>query len=150
MRRPILLINGNTITEHIQIKASREHIVKREMNRVDNLLNHLKKHKHLYRKLVIIIAMMFLSGFANPDIILAVDVGTAITKIDTLGKQLLRLVQSIGYWATLILTSKDMLKDLLSGDRKSIGNTVAKGIMIMATIYFLPELFDMMKSLIED
>lgn len=150
MRRPILLVNGSTITEHIQIRTSREYIINKEMNRVDNLLNHLKKHKHLYRRLVIIIAMMFLSGFANPDTVLAVDVETAVSKIDTLGEQLLKLIQAIGYWATLILTSKDMLKDLLSGDRKSIGNTVAKGIMIMATIYFLPELFDMMKSLIED
>lgn len=121
----------------------------KELNRVENLLNHIKKHKRLYSKLVMITAMMLMSGYINPALAYAADVDYAIKRIDTLGNQLLKLARTIGSWTVLLVTTKDCIAQALNGDRKGVGGSVTKGIMIMAVIYFLPELFDMMESIVE-
>ena len=120
----------------------------KEMNRVENLLNHIKKHRRLYSKLVIIVAMMFISGYISPMVAYAADVDNAITKLDTLGNQLLKLARTIGYWTVLLITSKDCIAQAVNGDRKGVGGAVTKGLMIMAVLYFLPELFSMMESIV--
>ena len=121
--------------------------LKKELNRVDNLLNHIKKNKNLYRKLVLIVCVMLISGYLSP--VLAADVDVAITKLDTLGKQLLKLVRTIGYWVVLLITTKDCIAQAINGDKKGVGGAVTKGLMIMAVLYFLPELFSMMESIVE-
>lgn len=121
-----------------------------EMNRLENLLNHIKKHKRLYLKLTMIIAMMFISGYINPSYAMITDVNQAIAKIDSLGQQLLKLTRVIAYWTVLLITSKDCIKEALNGDKKRVGNVVVKGVMVMAVIYFLPELFSMMESIASD
>lgn len=122
----------------------------KEMNKLDNILNHVKKHRRLYTKLVMIVAMMLISGYINPSYAMVADVDQAIRKIDNLGRQLLKLTRVIAYWAVLLITSKDCIKEALSGDKKRVGNVVVKGVMIMAVIYFLPELFSMMESIVSD
>lgn len=125
----------------------------KEMNKLDNMLNNLKKNRGLYMKLVCIVSMMLISGYISPDLCgtatYAADVNEAIAKINGLGEQILDLVRTIGYWTIIIITSKDCIKEALNGDKKGVSGAITKGVMIMATIYFLPELFDMMKSIIE-
>ena len=118
------------------------------MDRVENLLNHIKKHKRLYSKLVMIVSMMLISGYINPILAYAADVDHAITMLDTLGNQLLKLARTIGYWTVLLITSKDCIAQAVNGDKKGVGGAVTKGLMIMAVIYFLPELFSMMESIV--
>lgn len=146
-----LLVNGYTVGEYMNIRRygceSPTNLTK-EMNRLDNLLNHLKKNRRLYLKLVMIVGMMFASGYINP--VFAADVNQAIAKIDNLGNQLLKLTRVIAYWTVLLMTSKDCIKEALNGDKKRVGNVVVKGIMIMAVIYFLPELFSMMESIVSE
>ena len=67
----------------------------KEMDRVENLLNHIKKHKRLYSKLVMIVSMMLISGYINPILAYAADVDHAITMLDTLGNQLLKLARTM-------------------------------------------------------
>ena len=121
-------------------------IFEKESGKVENILNHLKRNKRNYRTLVTIIAIMMMSGHINP--IFAADVNQAIAKIDSLGRQLLNLFQTIAYWAVIISTTRDGIKDAICGDRKAVMSSVTKGIIIMATIYYLPELFDLMKSIV--
>ena len=123
--------------------------LKKEMNRVENLLNHIKKNKSLYRKLVLIVCMMLMSGYLNPVSAYMADVNAAISKLDKLGNQLLKLVRTVGYWVVLLITSKDCIAQAINGDKKGVGGAVTKGLMIMAVIYFLPELFSMMESIVE-
>ena len=123
--------------------------LKKEMNRVENLLNHIKKNKSLYRKLVLIVCVMLMSGYLNPVSAYMADVNTAISKLDKLGNQLLKLVRTVGYWVVLLITSKDCIAQAINGDKKGVGGAVTKGLMIMAVIYFLPELFSMMESIVE-
>lgn len=120
----------------------------KEMNRVENLLNHIKKHRKLYRKLTIIVCIMLISGYFSTIQTYAADVDHAIDKLDTLGNQLLKLARTIGYWTVLLITSKDCIAQAVNGDRKGVGGAVTKGVMIMAVIYFLPELFSMMESIV--
>ena len=123
--------------------------LKKEINRVENLLNHIKKNKSLYRKLVLIVCMMLMSGYLHPISAYMIDVNDAINKLNKLGNQLWKLVSTIGYWVTLLTTAKKCIAQAINGDKKGVGGEVTKGLMIMAVIYFLPELFDMMKSMIE-
>ena len=120
----------------------------KEMNRLDNMLGHLKKNKRLYLKLTMIIAMMFMSGYINPCFAMVTDVNQAISKINSLGTQLLQLIRVIAYWTVLITTSMNCIKEALNGNRKNVGGEITKGVMIMAVIYFLPELFSMMESIV--
>ena len=120
----------------------------KEMNRVENLLNHIKKHKELYRKLTIIVCIMLISGYLSPVSAYMADVDNAIERLDTLGNQLLKLARTVGYWTVLLITSKDCIAQAVNGDRKGVGGAVIKGIMIMAVMYFLPELFSMMESIV--
>lgn len=138
-----ILVNGLTISEQIQ-----EHELKRELGKIENLLNHLKKHRRLYLKLVLIVAMMISSGYINPAYALMVDVNQAINRINKLGNELLRLVRVIGYWTVLLITAKDCIKEALNGDRRNVSNAIVKGLIIMATIYFLPEMFSLMESIV--
>lgn len=120
----------------------------KEMDRVENLLNHIKRHRRLYSKLVLIVSMMLISGYINPIVAYAADVDHAIIMLDTLGNQLLKLARTIGYWTVLLITSKDCIAQAVNGDKKGVGGAVTKGLMIMAVIYFLPELFSMMESIV--
>lgn len=146
-----LLINGYTMSEHMEIRRSYEYQIKKEMNHIENMLNHLKKHKRLYFKLVMIVAMMFMSGYINPaHAATLINVDDAIHKIDTLGDQLLRLMQAIAYWTMIVITGKECLTEAINGNKKGVGNAAIKGVMVMAVIYFLPDLFDMMKGLVTE
>ncbi|MGL5718415.1 MAG: hypothetical protein ACRCX2_35755 [Paraclostridium sp.] len=146
-----LLINGYTVSEHIEIRRSYEYQIRKEMNNIENMLNHLKKHKRLYFKLVMIVAMMLMSGYINPvHAATLINVNEAINKIDTLGNQLLRLMQSIAYWTMIVMTGKECLTEAINGNKHGVGNALVKGVMVMAVIYFLPDLFDMMKSLVSE
>ena len=138
-----ILVNGLTISEQIQ-----EHELKRELGKIENLLNHLKKHRRLYLKLVLIVAMMLSSGYINPAYALMVDVNQAINRINKLGNELLRLVRVIGYLTVLLITAKDCIKEALNGDRRNVSNAIVKGLIIMATLYFLPEMFSLMESIV--
>ena len=120
----------------------------KEMNKVENLLNHIKKHKSLYKKLTIIVCIMLISGYLSPVAAYIGGVDEAISRLDTLGNQLLKVARAIGYWTVLLITSKDCIAQAVNGDRKGVGGAVTKGIMIMAVIYFLPELFSMMESIV--
>ena len=143
-----VLVNGATISEHIKYRNTDEYELKKELGKLENLLNHLKKHRRLYFKLVLIVGMMISSGYINPVFAMAVDVNQAIERINTLGNELLRLTRVIGYWTVLLITSKDCIAQAVNGDRKGVGGAVTKGVMIMAVIYFLPELFSMMESIV--
>jgi hypothetical protein len=142
-----ILVNGLTISEHIKYRSTSEYELKRELGKLENLLNHLKKHRRLYLKLVLIVAMMLSSGYINPAFAL-VDVNEAINRINTLGNQLLKLVRAIGYWTVLLITAKDCIKESLNGDRRNVSNAIVKGLIIMATLYFLPEMFSLMESIV--
>lgn len=144
-----IIINGATIREHIKYRSTEEYELKREFGKLENLLNHLKKNRRLYLKLVLIVSMMISSGYINPVFAASVDVNQAIGRINTLGNELLKLIRAVGYWTVLLVTSKDCIKEALNGDRRNVSNAIVKGLIIMATLYFLPEMFSLMESIVQ-
>ena len=102
----------------------------------------------LYKQLVFIVAMMLMKGYLNPALAYATDVSVAVERLNTLGNELLSLVRTVAYWTVLLITSKDCISQAVNGDRKGVGGAVTKGLMIMAVIYFLPELFNLMESIV--
>ena len=137
-------------TKTYTFKEFRNLELMKEVNKVENILNHIKKHKRLYRKLVLVVTMMLISGYVSPTLAYGTNVDEALTRLDELGNQLLKVVRAIGYWAVLLVTSKDCIAQAINGDKKGIGSAVTKGLMIMAVIYFLPELFSMMESIVSE
>jgi hypothetical protein len=142
-----ILINGYTVTESMKLKMRNKDELIKEMNRLDKVIGHIKRNKKLYMKLVMVVAIMFLSGYISPAHAM-IDVETANEKINLIGRELWKLIQTLGYWTTLLITAKKCLTDAISGNSQAVGNTVMKGVMIMAIMYYLPELFDLMKSIV--
>ena len=164
----MILVNSNTLGEQIKLSAEAKMMnreSKRQLDRelekafgwVENLLNHLKKNKRLYLKLVVMLAMLFIN--VNPWIALPKNIGNvltmsmnideAIAKINKIGTQFLKLANVIAYWVVLLLTGKRCIETAMIGDQKKVINVALQGIVIMGIIYFLPEIFNMMQGLIE-
>ena len=67
--------------------------------------------------------------------------------INVAGEKILGLIRDIGYWVAIILCSKDVLKHLMRGHMESIGSIIAIYGLSFGVLYFLPWLFDLIKSI---
>ena len=134
--------------ESYSFKEFRNQELIKEMRSLEKSLNHIKKHRMLYKQLVFIVAMMLMKGYLNPALAYATDVSVAVERLNTLCNELLSLVRTVAYWTVLLTTSKDCISQAVNGDRKGVSGAVTKGLMIMAVIYFLPELFSLMESIV--
>lgn len=128
-------------------KEFKENELYKEIKKVDKIIEHLKKNKKAYSTLVFTIAFIFFKGYVSPS--LAINPDEAISKIDNIGEQLLKLVRAIGYWAIILITSRDCIREALRGNNHNITGVISKGVIIMGVLYFLPELFDMMESIVK-
>ena len=115
-------------TQTFTFNEFREMELYKEIKKVDKLLEHLKRNKKAYTTLVMALAFVFFKGYISPS--LAINPDEAISKINTIGNQLLKLVRVIGC-------------------NHNVMAIVSRGLIIMAVLYFLPELFSMIESLIE-
>lgn len=70
------------------------------------------------------------------------------TKIDNLGRTILTLVQSIGYWFCIIMASKEILTALLENRSKDVGGIILKHLIAFGGFYALPWCFDLIKELL--
>ena len=129
--------------ESYNFKEFRNQELIKEVRSLEKSLNHIKKHRMLYKNIE-----MFMKGYLNPALAYATDVSVAVERLNTLGNELLSLVRTVAYWTVLLITSKDCISQAVNGDRKGVGGAVTKGLMIMAIIYFLPELFNLMESIV--
>lgn len=134
-------------TQTFTFNEFRELELYKEIKKVDKLLEHLKRNKKAYTTLVMALAFVFFKGYISPS--LAINPDEAISKINTIGNQLLKLVRVIGYWTVILVSSRDCIKEAMRGCNHNVMAIVSRGLIIMAVLYFLPELFSMMESLIE-
>ncbi|MEG1411629.1 MAG: hypothetical protein RSD36_17470 [Terrisporobacter sp.] len=130
-----LLVNGYTVTEHLQLKRNNEFV-----NYIDEAIGHIKSNKKKYIVLVLLIALTVDFSTINA---FAVDTST----IDKAGNEILDLMRKVGYWVTLILCSKDVIKHSMRGHLDSIGTVITLHGIAFGTLYFLPWLFDLIKGL---
>ena len=116
--------------------------VREELSKLDRAIDHIKRNKRKYMVLVTIIALTVdlttISSFA---------LGPGLGAIDAAGGKILELIRRVGYWVAIILCSKDVLKHLSRGHMDSIGGLVAMYGIGYGILYFLPWLFDLIKSI---
>ena len=67
--------------------------------------------------------------------------------INIAGEKILSLIRDVGYWIAIILCSKDVLKHLMRGHLESVGSVIAIYGLSFGVLYFLPWLFDLIKSI---
>lgn len=116
--------------------------VREELSKLDKAIAHIKKNKRKYMALVTIIALT-----VDLTTIDALALAPGLGAIDAAGTKILELVRRVGYWIGIILCSKDVLKHISRGHTESIGAVVAMYGMGYGVLYFLPWLFDLIKSI---
>lgn len=72
---------------------------------------------------------------------------TDLSKIDEAGSSLLHITQTFGYWSCIILCIVEIVKGLSSKDSGSVTRSITKYVIAFGAIYFMPWLFDIIKTL---
>ena len=119
-----------------------EFLNKEDISYLDRAIKHIKRNKNKYMLLVTIVALTIdltaVSSFA---------LAPGTEAINVAGEKILGLIRAIGYWVAIILCSKDVLKHLMRGHMESIGSIIAIYGLSFGVLYFLPWLFDLIKSI---
>lgn len=105
----------------------------KDYNTIDNKIIRNKKAKKF---------MVTLLGVG----LYAQNVFAATKGIDNLGWTLLSLIRHWAYWILLIWCIVDVVKSGLSGDSKKTLPIVLKYVIIFASMYLIPVIFDAVKG----
>ena len=144
-----ILVNGNTISEMItEVREFRKvDLIEcrfetvEDLTLLDKAIGHLKRNRRKYMLLLTIIALTIdlttIPIFAEPG----------LAAIDKAGQKILNLIRRVGYWIAIILCSKDVLKQCMRGHMESVGSIIAMYGLSFGVLYFLPWLFDLIKSI---
>lgn len=132
-----LLINGYTITENLKLNKNNEDIRIAEI-----ILEHLKKNRFAYAKLVLITALML---HYNINFIFANDFASSL---DRVGNQIVSMLASFAKWGCIGMGMKSMVTTLLNGG--NMKQAMTEGIQYWIGylfIQFYPQLFDLFSSI---
>ena len=125
-----------------KVYTVQEFLNKEDISYLDKAIDHVERNKKRYMLLVIVIALTIdlttVSSFALTP---------GVQAIDEAGQKILDLIRRVGYWIAIILCSKDVLKHCMRGHVESIGSVIALYGMSFGVLYFLPWLFDLIKSI---
>ena len=163
----VILINGNTIGEHLEYSKLNREARRRndndmivEAGKVEQLINHVKRNKRLYFKLIVLVATLLFR--LNPvlalpvqtkainSMVMVMDVDAFIEKINRIGGLFRKLFNIIAYWCVLLLTYIRSTETAMLGDPKKVINIAIQGVTIMAIFHFLPEIFDLIEAIALD
>ena len=131
-----ILINGYTVTEHMQLVRSRK-----DIDLVNKAIDHIKANKGMYLKLVLLTALML-----HFDILIYAD--SFGDSLDRVGNQILGMLESVAKWGCLSMGVKDMITTLLNGG--SMKNAINSGLMYLLGYVFIslyPQLFNLFSSI---
>lgn len=120
----------------------REFLNMEHVSYLDKVIDHIKRNKKKYMLLVTIIALTI-----DLSTITSFALTPGVQAIDAAGQKILDLIRRVGYWIAIILCSKDVLKHCMRGHVESIGSVIAMYGLSFRVLYFLPWLFDLIKSI---
>lgn len=120
----------------------REFLNMEHVSYLDKVIDHIKRNKKKYMLLVTIIALTI-----DLSTITSFALTPGVAAIDAAGQKILDLIRRVGYWVAIILCSKDVLKHCMRGHVESIGSVIAMYGLSFGVLYFLPWLFDLIKSI---
>ena len=119
-----------------------EFLNREDISYLDKVIDHIKRNKKKYMLLVTIIALTI-----DLSTITSFALTPGVAAIDAAGQKILDLIRRVGYWIAIILCSKDVLKHCMRGHVESIGSVIAMYGLSFGVLYFLPWLFDLIKSI---
>lgn len=149
-----ILVNGNTVTEMIcdkvvKVRAfSRKDLVKgvtlsnEDINLVEIILDHIKKNKLMYARLILMTALMlhFNMGFAFAS--------EFSSSLDTVGTQIMHMLTSFAKWGCIGMGVKSMTITLINGgDLKAAMKDGTQYWLGFLFIQFYPQLFDLFNGI---
>lgn len=87
---------------------------------------------------------LFLS---NPTVAMAVTISDSMNKINEVGMSLLSICRTIGYWVSIMSSSVEVIKGAMCHkDNNEIFKIIFKYLLIFGSLYFMKDLFDMVKE----
>lgn len=107
---------------------------------VENQIGSIKGNRKLYKRLIVLVAFGFMSYTINANAV------ANLSAIDNLGQQILVIVRTVGYWYAIIMCSVDSIKASLAGSANTISTIIFKYSLMFGTFYFVPSIFDLIKS----
>lgn len=131
-----LLINGYTVTEHMQLVRT-----KKDLDIVNKVLGNIKANKSMYTKLVLLTALML-----HFDILIYADSFGA--SLDRVGNQLLNMLMNVAKWGSICMGIKEMITTVLNGG--NVKHALNKGLMYLLMYVFIsiyPQLFSMFSDI---
>lgn len=121
-----LLINGYTVSEHIELRK-----IDSELLKLDRYIEHLKRNKKMYMRLVLILSLIIpqttLTAFA-----MTTDIGM---KAYEMGAYVAKGICLLG-WLT------ESIKCVLTGTLDGLGKVSIKWISFALIVKFLPSVVD--------
>lgn len=107
----------------------------------DKMIEHIKRNKTHYKRLIFLVALLLIN---DTKLIFASDMN--LSAIDSLGNKMLDVVRVVGYWYSIIMCCVESIKSAMSGTTNNITSIIFKYSMLFGTFYFVPAIFDMIKS----
>ena len=71
----------------------------------------------------------------------------ALAKVNTAGSTFMSIIRTVGYWICILMCIVEILKALMQGNSKAIGNIIIKYLLAFSAFYFMPWLFDLVKDI---
>ena len=130
------LINGSTVSENLKLKRNKD-----DIDLISKMIEHIKKNKLVYTKLVLITALML-----HFDILVFANGFEA--SLDRVGNQLMSMLLVFARWGCLAMGVKDMVVTLLNGG--NIKHAINNGLLYLFGYVFIsiyPQLFELFQGI---
>lgn len=102
--------------------------------------------KYLYNPKTRTMLVTVTACLANTVTALA-GVAEAKSKMRSVGQEIFGLCQETAFWISLIMCAIEIIRALISGDRKSVTGIVAKYLIGFGALFFLPWLFELIRDI---
>lgn len=112
-----------------------------EYRKLDREVGILMKDKRIGRLLITLTACL-----AHSVKVFA-DVAGAKSKMRIVGQEIFGLCQEVAFWVSLIMCAIEIIRALVSGDKKSVTGIVAKYLIGFGALFFLPWLFELIRDI---
>jgi hypothetical protein len=113
---------------------------KTDVRTLDKIIGHIRRNKKLYMQLVVIVAVLGLTG----NTVMAAEVNTG--KIEVFGRKMLGITRSIAYWVVLLKGLYEIIGHAAKGDKKGAFQAALTYILIFAVLFLFPMGLDMVKE----
>ena len=131
-----ILINGYTVTEHMQLVRS-----KNDLSLVSRMIEHIKANKVMYARLIFITALLL-----HFDILIYAD--SFGYSLDRVGNQIINMLMSVAKWGCLSMGLKEAIGTVLNGG--NVKNAINSSLMYLLLYVFIslyPQLFSMFSGI---